>query len=324
MINWGIIGCGDVCEVKSGPAFYKVKGSSLVAVMRRDAKKAADFAKRHKVPNYYTTADELLADPQVNAVYVATPPHLHKEYTIKALAAGKPVYVEKPMALNYAECQEMMQAAEKYGQKLFVAYYRRALPYFLKVKELINKGFIGKLIGVEVRQFRAPFASDFEQSTQTWRIKSDIAGGGYFYDLAPHTIDILDFLLGKIVDTKGYVANVRGLYQVEDTVAASFQFESGALGTGIWSFVTEQKSNIDSVEILGTKGTVSFSVFDFTPIKLTTSEVTQEFQPPNPQHIQQPLIETIVAELSGNATSPSPASSGAKTSWVIDKITGKL
>ncbi len=320
MINWGIIGCGDVCEVKSGPAFYKAEGSTLAAVMRRDAEKAADFAKRHHVNKYYTSVEELLSDPAVNAVYVATPPHLHKQYTIQALRAGKPVYVEKPMAMDFAECEEMMRVSEETGQKLFVAYYRRSLPYFIKVKEIIDSGLIGKPVALEIKQFRAPFASDFDNDTHTWRVKTDIAGGGYFYDLAPHTIDIVDFLLGKIVDAKGFSANLGGLYGAEDTVSASFRMESGALGTGIWSFVTESGSNIDSIDILGTKGKVNFAVFDFTPIKLTTSAGVEEFTVANPQHIQQPLIETIVNELSGKGSSPSPASSGARASWVIDKI----
>ncbi len=323
MINWGIIGCGDVCEVKSGPAFYKIEGSALVAVMRRDAEKAADFAKRHGVKRFYTSKEELLGDPDVNAVYIATPPYLHKEYAIKALRSGKPVYVEKPMEMNYDECKEMIQAANESGQKLFVAYYRRALPYFIKVKELIDSGTIGKPVAVDIKQFRAPFASDFECDTHTWRIKTDIAGGGYFYDLAPHTIDILDFLLGKITNAKGFSGNVGKLYEAEDTVATTFQFESGVLGSGIWSFVTESASNVDSIDILGTKGKITFAVFDFTPIKLTTSVGVEEFLPANPQHIQQPLIQTIVDELNGKGTCPSPAESGARTSWVIDQIFSK-
>ncbi len=323
-INWGIIGAGDVCEIKSGPAFYKCEGSKLIAVARRDAEKAADFAKRHGAVRFYTSVDELLADNEVNAVYVATPPHLHKEHTIKALQSGRPVYVEKPMALNYAECEEMMQAAKKAGQKLFVAFYRRSMPYFIKVKELINSGVIGKPIAVLVQQFRAPLASDFASETQTWRVKGDIAGGGYFYDLAPHTIDILDFLLGKITDAKGFNANGGGLYKVEDTVSATLRFKCGALGTGIWCFATDEKSNIDSIEILGTKGKVQFSAFDFTPIKLTTQSDEQQFEIPNPQHVQQPLVQTIVDELLGKGISPSPASSGSRASWVIDKIFGKI
>lgn len=319
-INWGIIGAGDVCELKSGPAFYKIENSNLTAIMRRDAIKAADFAKRHNVKTFYTSVDELLADKNINAIYVATPPHLHKEYTIKALQSGRPVYVEKPMALNYKDCEEMIAAAEKAEQKLFVAYYRRSLPYFEKIKELIDKDFIGKPIAVNAKQFRVPFDSDFDLETQTWRVKSDIAGGGYFYDLAPHTIDILDFLLGKITEANGFTANLGQLYKAEDTVAANFKFENGALGTGIWSFVTEKNSNIDSIEILGTKGKIQFAVFDFTPIQLTTHFGIEEFKFDNPEHIQQALIQTIVNELTNLGNCPSTSETGARVNWVMDKI----
>jgi predicted dehydrogenase len=144
MINWGIIGCGDVTEVKSGPAFNKVEGSRLVAVMRRNASLAEDYARRHKVPKFYSDASELIHDREVDAVYVATPPDTHAVYGIAAIEAGKPVYIEKPMALNYEECLRINEAAEKHKVPVFVAYYRRTLPGFLKVKGLIDNGAIGK------------------------------------------------------------------------------------------------------------------------------------------------------------------------------------
>ena len=159
-VNWGILGCGDVCERKSGPPMYKTPHSALAAVMRRDAAKAADFARRHGVPKSYTDADALIADPGVDIVYVATPPDSHRELALKVLAAGKPVYVEKPMAMNHAECLDMIAAAERSGQRLFVAYYRRALPYFLKVKELLDSGAIGEVLSVEVRYFRPESPGD--------------------------------------------------------------------------------------------------------------------------------------------------------------------
>lgn len=115
-VNWGIVGCGNVCERKSGPAMYKTPHSALAAVMRRDAEKAADFARRHNVPKSYTDAAALIADPEVDIVYVATPPGTHRELAVQALEAGKPVYVEKPMAMNHAECLEMIAAAEKPGR----------------------------------------------------------------------------------------------------------------------------------------------------------------------------------------------------------------
>ena len=144
-VRWGIIGCGDVTEVKSGPAFQKTPHSELIAVMRRNGDKAADYARRHHVPKWYDDADKLISDPDVNAVYVATPPDSHAEYAIKAMQAGKPVYVEKPMAMNAAECHNMIETSRQTGMPLFVAYYRRAQPYFVKIKQIIDLPAIGEI-----------------------------------------------------------------------------------------------------------------------------------------------------------------------------------
>lgn len=320
IINWGIIGCGDVCEKKSGPSFYKIEYSNLEAVMRRDQDKVKDYAMRHKVDKYYTDADQLIADPQVNAVYIATPPNTHMKYAIKAMQAGKPVYVEKPMGMNSAECEEMIRVSEATNQKLFVAFYRRALPYFLKVKELLESGVIGNVLTVEVKQYRSPRVSDLTSSDHTWRVNKDIAGEGYFYDLAPHTLDILDFLLGEITDAKGFLANLGQFYEVKDTISAILKFKSGVIGSGRWCFVTSAQTDVDSIIITGTKGEIRFSTFAFSPILLLSDTVSESFDIPSPEHIQQPLIQTIVDELRGVGKCPSTGVSGARTSRVMDLI----
>lgn len=319
-INWGIIGCGDVCEKKSGPSFYKIKHSTLAAVMRRDPDKLKDYALRHNVSKYYTDADQLISDPEVNIIYIATPPSTHAAYAIRAMHAGKPVYVEKPMAMNSMECQEMIKVSEATNQKLFVAFYRRALPYFLKVQELLKSEVIGKVLTVDVKQYRSPRTSDLMSSDHTWRVDRSIAGEGYFYDLAPHTLDILDFLLGEIVEAKGYSANLGHLYNVKDTFSAAFRFKSGIIGSGQWCFVTSNQTDIDSVIITGTKGEIRFSTFAFTPIELLVDGSSTKFDIPSPEHIQQPLIQTIVAELRGVGKCSSNGISGARTSLVMDMI----
>lgn len=320
-VRWGIIGVGNVCEKKSGPAFYKIDHSELVAVMRRDENKAKDFAARHQVGKYYTDADQLINDPDVDIVYVATPPDSHKEYTIRTLKAGKPVYVEKPMAMNYAECLEMLQVAERANQKLFTAHYRRALPYFLKVKELLDNNAIGKKLTVSVKYFRPASTLDMDSLNQTWRVNKDIAGDGYFFDLAPHTLDILDFLLGEIDEAKGYTQNLGGYYSVSDTISAIMQFKSGVTGTGQWCFVSSEQARQDMIVIQGTEGYIRFNTFDFRPISLVTAKGTEILQTEQPEHIQQPLIQTIVAELRGVGICPSTGISGARTSRIMDMIT---
>lgn len=323
-VNWGIIGCGNVCEVKSGPAFYKVENSKLAAVMRRDGAKANDFAQRHNVAQWYTSAEELLANSQIDAVYIATPPSTHREYALMALKAGKAVYVEKPMALTYSECMDMVNAAKEAGKPLFVAHYRRALPYFVKIKELVGNGAVGKPLTVRVELQRAPSESDVNPEKHTWRVNPAVAGGGYLFDLAPHTIDILDFILGKIVDVHGFAANLCGYYPAEDTVMASFRFESNVLGTASWCFVATPQAAVDSVEIVGTKGKITFSTFEFTPIVLQNDTGLQTFDFEKPQHIQQPLIQTIVDELLGKGECPSKGEVAARTSWFFDKVFGRI
>lgn len=317
-VNWGIVGCGNVCERKSGPPMYKTTHSALVAVMRRDAEKAADFARRHGVGKSYTDATALIADPEVDIVYIATPPDTHRELVQQALEAGKPVYVEKPMAMTWAECRAMNEAAEKAGQKLFVAYYRRALPYFLKVKELLDSGAIGKPLTVGIRHLRPESPGDRDAANLPWRLRREVGGEGYFYDLAPHTLDILDFLLGEIADAKGYKTNLGGFYDVADTVTATFRFRSGVTGTGTWCFVAPPEATEDTITITGRNGIVRFNTFEFSPIELTTAQSTELFRIDPPEHIQGPLIETIVAELRGEGQCPSTGISAARTSQVMD------
>lgn len=321
-VRWGIIGAGNVTEKKSGPAFYKIEHSLLVAVMRRNEDRVKDYARRHRVPVWYTDADRLINDPEVDIVYVATPPDTHREYAIRALQAGKPVYVEKPMAMNYAECMEMVKAAEDCGQKLFVAYYRRALPYFRKVKELLERKIIGEVLTVDVKYVRPASDTDKDPERHTWRINRAIGGEGYFYDLAPHTLDILDCLLGEIKQAKGIGNNLMHYYNVKDTVSAVWEFESGVLGTGLWCFVTSPESTCDRITITGTNGEIRFNTFAFHPIEVYTPDGKTEYTFPTEEHIQQPLIQTIVDELRGTGQCPSTGLSGSRTSKVMDWIVG--
>jgi predicted dehydrogenase len=318
-IRWGIIGCGDVTEVKSGPGFQKAAGSSLVAVMRRNGKLAEDYARRHGVPRWYDNAEALIQDPDVNAIYVATPPAFHKQYVIEAARAGKPVYVEKPMALNYAECQEMIAACEEHRVPLFVAYYRRAMPRFVKVKELIDSGAIGDVRYVNIQLNRKLQQSDGELP---WRLNPELAGGGLFYDLASHTLDWLDYVFGPIREVHGYKANQTRAYDVEDLVTGTFIFESGVHGTGAWCFSSYR--DVDTIEIVGNRGHIEMNTFGQEPFRLVTASGVEVIDVKYPEHVQQPLIQLIVDELRGIGTSPSNGASGARTNWVMEQFVNSL
>jgi predicted dehydrogenase len=317
-IRWGIIGCGDVCEVKSGPAFRKVQGSALVAVMRRDAAKAADYASRHGVARWYTDADQLINDSEVDAVYIATPPGHHEEYTLRVAAAGKPCYVEKPMARSYAECNRMNQAFATAAKPLFVAYYRRRLPRFVKARQLIDSGQLGVVTACHYRLTRYFWPNPPGQ----WRLNAKESGGGIFMDLASHTLDLLDYLLGAFVEFGG-TAHGTGVTDVEDSVALHFQTERGIVGTASWNFAGSTFE--DSIEIIGTEGRLAMSTFGKEPLRLMREQQGEEeaassetFDCPTPEHLQQPLIQTMVDQLLGHGTCPSTGDSAARTARVMD------
>jgi len=315
-VRWGIIGCGAVTEVKSGPAFRKAAGSELVAVMRRDAERARDYAERHGVPRWYSDAARLVEDPEVDAVYVATPPASHREYTLLAARAGKPVYVEKPMARDFAECEEMISACAAAGVPLFVAYYRRALPRFLEVKRLLDSGAIGDPRYVTITLSQDPPLP--EGQPLPWRVLPEIAGAGLFLDLASHVLDFLDYALGPIERVSGFAANQAGRYPAEDTVGASFVFASGVHGVGIWSFTSFEEP--DRVEIAGTRGRIRFSSFANEPIELRGPEGSRSIAIEHPEHVQQPLIQTVVDALNGVGVCPSTGETAARTTRVMDRV----
>ncbi len=316
MIQWGIIGCGNVTEVKSGPGLRKADGSELVAVMRRNGELAADYARRHQVSKWYDDVNLLVNDPDVNAVYIATPPGSHLDYVKLVAGAGKPVYVEKPMARTYAECLEMIQICEQHGTPLFVAYYRRAQPRFLKVKELIENGAIGTVRMATTRHVR--LASPNQGGEIPWRLQREHSGGGLFFDVGSHTLDLLDFLLGPIEEASGYAANLSGVGEVEDTVGGSYRFASGAVGSGLWCFAADR--NEDRNEIVGDRGRIVFSTFDDLPVQLERGGGTEQWSIPQPEHVQQPLIQTVVDELLGRGACPSTGKTAARTSWVMDRL----
>lgn len=314
-VAWGIIGCGDVTEVKSGPALQKVPGSRLVAVMRRDAARAEDYARRHGVARWYDDAERLIHDREVNAVYVATPPGSHEHYALRVAAAGKPCYVEKPMARSHAECRRMVEAFESARRPLFVAYYRRALPRFVKAKELIDSGALGIVTGCHYRLTRLHRPDPAPE----WRLRAPESGGGIFLDLASHLLDLLDHLLGEFVEFGG-AAHGSGATDVEDVVALHFRTSRGAVGSASWNFAANRHE--DLIEIDGTQGRLSMSCFGNEPIRLERgvgeAASVQTFDLPNPEHVQQPLIATIVDELLGRGRCPSTGESAARTSKVMD------
>ena len=228
-----------------------------------------------------------------------------------AMKAGKPVYIEKPMAASYEDCARINRISKETGVPCFVAYYRRYLPYFQKVREMVLQGKIGNVINVQIRFAQPPRDMDYNNTNRPWRVQANIAGGGYFYDLAPHQLDLLQEMFGCILEA-------------EDTVSACFKFESGLPGSGSWCFVAHETAKEDRIEIIGDKGMLSFSVFTYEPILVHTENGIESFLPPNPPHVQLPLIQAVIENLQGKSICTCDGLSATTTNWVMDRILNKL
>jgi len=317
-IRWGIIGCGNVTEHKSGPGFQLAQRSELVAVMRRQAGLAQDYALRHGVPRWYSHAQDLISDPEVDAVYVATPVGLHHEMALAVCAAGKPCYVEKPMARHTTECHAMLNAFDQKHLPLFVAYYRRALPRFLKARDMVVSGAMGDVHRVDYRYARSPDVLPLH-SPLPWRLVAESAGGGLFLDLGSHTLDVLDFILGPLTFVRGEALRRGTQYDVEDGVTLEFSAGNGIVaGAAQWDFCASAYE--DLITISGTKGVLSLSTFGNEPVRFQPMTGTlQEFDLPNPKPIQQPLIQMIVDALLGGSVAPSTGDSAIRTSRIMDE-----
>jgi 1,5-anhydro-D-fructose reductase (1,5-anhydro-D-mannitol-forming) len=314
VIRWGIVGCGDVTEVKSGPGFQKADGSALVAVMRRDAARAKDYAVRHNVPRWYADADALIADHEVDAVYIATPPSSHKEFVLKAARAGKPVLVEKPMALSAEECEAMIAACRQAGVPLRVAYYRRKLPRFEKMREIIQSGAIGEPRAVDVRQFKKQDA----RVPQLWKVDPAINGGGLFVDMQTHALDWLHHVFGPARETGGVAVNATRVYRAEDAVSYSLLFENGVVASGLFAYTIAREE--ESVTVYGSDGEVSMGFFRPSEVRLIRGGAEETFQLPDPPHVHQPLIQAFVDELRGGPVLHSTGETALETARVVDEI----
>jgi predicted dehydrogenase len=323
-VNWGMIGVGDVTRKKSAPSFNKIDHSALVAVGNRSPEKAKKFAEEHGILKVYDDPAKVIGDPDVDAVYIATPPDVHPEYALKVIEAGKPVYIEKPMARTYKECLQINEAADRNNVPVFVAYYRRSLEYFQKVKETLDAGKLGRIYTLHIEQHFAARKEDFGRESPPWRIVPEISGGGYFHDVGCHALDIIFFLFGDPLSATGRAANLAGIYEPEDTVSAVVHLPGELLLTGNWSFVVPEAHQSDRVRITGEHGTLSFSIFSFEPIHLEIRGKSGTISAATPEHIQMPFIQSIVDQLTGTGTCPSTGKTAALTSRVMEEILIKV
>jgi predicted dehydrogenase len=312
--------------MKSGPGLIRAANSQLAAVADRNAGRAEAFARRHGVARWHDDAEATIRAPDIDIVYVATMTESHRDLVLRCAAAGKPVLTEKPMAMTQADCLAMIAACRDAKVPLWVAYYRRALPRFLKLRELVQSGAIGEVRMVITRHFqRIPTPEEMRGPFWGWRLDPARSGGGIFFEAVGHTLDILDFILGPIAHVRTFAANQAGAYPPEDIVTAAYRYASGVHGSGAWCFTAD--CDDESNEIVGSKGRIAFSTFPPlappsgrppVPIRLMRGDAVEEFPVADPPYVHQPLIQTIVDEMNGLGRCPSNGETAARTARVIE------
>ncbi|MHA7943609.1 Gfo/Idh/MocA family protein [Formosa sp. 3Alg 14/1] len=316
-INWGIIGCGNVAEVKSGPAFYKTENSTLVAVMRRNEDKVIDFANRHGVANWTTNVEALIQNDLINAVYIATPPSSHLQYALRAINVGKNVYLEKPMVLNNHEAEILVEAVKRSNVKVTVAHYRRELPVYLKIKELLDSNVIGNVISVEIQIKQTRNTNLIAKTEVNWRTIPEISGGGYFHDIAPHQIDLMCHYFGEVENIKK--GSCKENQVSHQDVSGEVLFKNGVQFSGTWNFnALEDK---DECTIKGERGSISFSFYTST-ITVSKNGLIESYHYENPEHVQQPMIEKTVGYFLAHNSNPCSVEEAAMVTHIMDVFCG--
>ena len=315
-ICWGFIGCGKVVHKKSGNAFRNVPHSRIEAIMRRDLNDAKASAEHFGVSRYCDSIEELLS-MDIDAVYIATPPGMHYEQAMQCLKAKKPVYVEKPFARNYTEAKALTDAFEKEGVSFYVGHYRRALPRFLKIRDMLREGCIGKPLFVEFKLNRIFSPREAEES---WLYNPVLSGGGKFYDISPHTIDILNFLFGNMIEVEGYAKNLGTGCPLENEVEVRFVTEKGVTGKARFHCTAKEKS--DRIHVLGTKGSLEFSIHGKTDIIVRNmqEEMVEQFDLPDPKAVEESMVQSVVEDLLGVSKCECKAKDVVITYEIIDKV----
>jgi 1,5-anhydro-D-fructose reductase (1,5-anhydro-D-mannitol-forming) len=310
-IRWGIIGCGDVAEYKSGPALYRTPGSELVAVMRRDAAKAQDFARRHGAKRWYTDAESLVADAEVNAVYIASPHFRHPEHVALAARARKIVLCEKPLGVNLAQAQTCVDVCKANGVPLTVAYYRRFWPITQAILKFVREGAIGQVVHARA-QVTDYFAGDNERSWLTSLAKS---GGDALANAGAHWVDLIRFLLGDVVDVMAHCSSKFSGFETDDTAIVQMRMANGALVSLTSTRQTPVSTN--ELDIFGTGGRLYAS-------PLSDGHMILHQRGRDPQALQYPrygvahseLVAELVKRMLNDQPSPLPGEQ-AVAAWKI-------
>jgi predicted dehydrogenase len=320
VVGWGLVGCGDIAAKRVAAALAQADGSTLVTVARARAALAAEFAERHGARRWQADWRDVLEDPEVDAVYLATPAHLHAEQATAAAEAGKHVLCEKPMALDAAGCERMIAAARAHGVRLGVAYYRHHYPVVARLRELLASGEIGEPVLAQVQAFE-PFDPGPDHP-RAWLMRRSESGGGPMADFGCHRIEVLLDLLGPVAEVHGFPDNVRYKErEVEDTCVAHLRFREGAVA--VLAVTHAALESRDTLEILGTRGSAQVSVLNQGALRVLTGGGTREEQHPPHPNLHQPLVEDFVAAVREDREPAVTGEVGLEVARVMARIYGE-
>jgi predicted dehydrogenase len=318
-VGWGLVGCGDIATKRVAAALGEAEGSNLVCVVRARAELAAEFAMRHGARRWHTNYGALLQDPEVDAVYLATPVRLHAEQAVAAAEAGKHVLCEKPMALDVASCERMLAAARAHGVRLGVAYYRHHYPLIARLRRLVASHELGDLVLARAEAFE-PFDPGPDHP-RAWLLRRSESGGGPMADFGCHRIEVLLDLLGPVGDVRGFPANVRFRQrEVEDTCVAHLRFQSGALAVLAVSHAVHEPR--DTLELFGTRGSAQVGVLNEGSLRVVTAAGTREERHPPHPNLHQPLVADFVAALREGREPTVTGQIGLEVARVVARIYG--
>ncbi len=287
MLNWGLIGAGDIARKRIAPALRDLPNCNLVAVSRNRAELAEDFAREFGAKKWFADWRKLVADEEIETVYIATPVFLHKEQTIAAAENGKHILCEKPMALNAKDCAEMIAVCGANNVKLGIAYYRRFYPVIWRIKEIIASGEIGKPVIAQINAFE--YFNPAKEHPRFWLLQKEKSGGGPMMDFGCHRLEILSYLFGKISGVEAFIGNAAFERETEDTATAILQFQNGLQANITVTHAAFEPQ--DTLEIFGTLGTIRVPVLNESKLEIKTSKRERTENHPNHENVHAPLIE---------------------------------
>lgn len=312
VIRWGIIGCGDVAEHKSGPPLYQTPGSELIAVMRRDEEKAANFSRRHGAKRWYSDVEALLGDPDINAVYIASPHYLHPTHASKAAQAGKIVLCEKPMGAGRADAESIVEVCRTCGVSLTAAYYRRFWPIVQKMKTLLAEDAIGRVVSARV-QLADHFDGD---PNRPWLTSLREAGGGALANAGSHWVDLTRYLLGEVTEVMACCSSTAG-FEVEDTTVAILRIEDQAFVS--FSSTWQGRIGVNEFDIYGTHGRIFASSLSAGRLQLfRPGKEPEYFELARSAPAHQELIKELISRLQTGRNSPVPGDEAVAVWRIIE------